>query len=68
MDEVNSLLTVVRKQKGYSMRKLARESGLSANCISMIETKKVSPSFQTVSKLFNSMGLRLELVVKPIQE
>jgi transcriptional regulator with XRE-family HTH domain len=39
------------------MRALARESGLSANALSMIERGLTSPSVSTLSKLANALGV-----------
>lgn len=66
VEDIGNFLAKIRIQQNYSMRRLSRESGLSANCISLVERGKNSPSFDTINKILNSMGLQLELVVKPI--
>ncbi|HPO57844.1 MAG TPA: cupin domain-containing protein [Anaerolineaceae bacterium] len=54
---VGERLRVLRGERGVSMRALARESGLSANALSMIERGLTSPSVSTLSKLANALGV-----------
>ena len=53
--EVGKRLKKLREERGISMRSLARESGLSANALSMIERGLTSPSVSTLMKLSSAM-------------
>ncbi len=55
--DVGTRLRDLRQGIGLSMRALARESGLSANALSMIERGRTSPSVSTLYKLANAMGI-----------
>ncbi len=53
--DVGQRLRFLREERGVSMRALARQSGLSANALSMIERGLTSPSVSTLYKLANAM-------------
>ena len=55
--DVGGRLRKLRDERGISMRALARQSGLSANALSMIERGHTSPSVSTLSKLSNALGV-----------
>jgi transcriptional regulator with XRE-family HTH domain len=55
--DVGRRLRQLREERKMSMRALARESGLSANALSMIERGKTSPSVSTLYKLATALGL-----------
>jgi transcriptional regulator with XRE-family HTH domain len=55
--DVGGRLRELRSERGMSMRALARESGLSANALSMIERGRTSPSVSTLYKLADAMGI-----------
>ena len=55
--DVGDRLRELRNERGMSMRALARESGLSANALSMIERGRTSPSVSTLYKLADAMGI-----------
>jgi transcriptional regulator with XRE-family HTH domain len=55
--DVGGRLRELREGIGLSMRALARESGLSANALSMIERGRTSPSVSTLYKLATAMGV-----------
>lgn len=55
--DVGGRLRELRTERGMSMRALARESGLSANALSMIERRRTSPSVSTLYKLADAMGI-----------
>jgi transcriptional regulator with XRE-family HTH domain len=55
--DVGGRLRELRQERGMSMRALARESGLSANALSMIERGRTSPSVSTLYKLADAMGI-----------
>jgi transcriptional regulator with XRE-family HTH domain len=53
---VGNRLRELREEHKVSMRKLATQSGLSANALSMIERGKTSPSVSTLYKLADALG------------
>lgn len=53
--DVGGRLRHLRQERGKSMRALARESGLSANALSMIERGRTSPSVSTLYKLADAL-------------
>jgi quercetin dioxygenase-like cupin family protein/DNA-binding XRE family transcriptional regulator len=53
--DVGQRLRELRKERGVSMRALARRSHLSANALSMIERSLTSPSVSTLIKLANAL-------------
>lgn len=55
--DVGDRLRELRQERGMSMRALARESGLSANALSMIERGRTSPSVSTLYKLAEAMEI-----------
>jgi transcriptional regulator with XRE-family HTH domain len=55
--DVGGPLRKLRDERGISMRSLARQSGLSANALSMIERGHTSPSVSTLSKISNALGV-----------
>ena len=54
---VGSRLRQLRTERDLSIRALARQSGLSANALSMIEREKTSPSVSTLYKVADAMGI-----------
>ena len=55
--ELGERLHLLRESRHLSMRHLAKESGLSANALSMIERGLTSPSVSTLYKLADAMGI-----------
>lgn len=49
--DVGERIRELREERGLSMRALARNSGISANALSMIERGRTSPSVSTLYKL-----------------
>lgn len=49
----------LRQAKGLSIRALARQSGISANALSMIERGNTSPSVSTLYKLTEALGISI---------
>jgi len=49
--DVGNKLRQMREARGLSIRALARQSGLSANALSMIERGRSSPSVSTLYKV-----------------
>lgn len=62
MNEINPVnvgenLQRLRTERGFSMRALAKSSGLSANALSMIERGRTSPSVSTLYKLADALNV-----------
>lgn len=53
--DVGGRLRELRKERGKSLRALARLSGLSTNALSMIERRKTSPSVSTLYKISEAL-------------
>ncbi len=54
--DVGVRLRQLREERGYSIREVARQSGLSANALSLIERGKTSPSVSTLYKVSKALG------------
>ena len=63
---VGQRLRELRHEKGYSIKALAAESGLSVNTISLIENHKSSPSVSTLEQLAKALGIPLSLFFEPV--
>ena len=57
---VGRCLRTLREERGYSLRELADESGVSVNTISLIENGRSTPSVTTLQKI--SVALRVPIV------
>lgn len=55
--DVGKRLTELREERNISMRTLAKQSGLSANALSMIERGLSSPSVSTLNKLADALAI-----------
>jgi transcriptional regulator with XRE-family HTH domain len=55
--DVGTNLRQLREERNISMRTLAKNSGLSANALSMIERGKSSPSVSTLYKLADALNI-----------
>jgi transcriptional regulator with XRE-family HTH domain len=55
--DVAGRLSELRRERGMSMRALARASGLSTNALSMIERSRTSPSVSTLYKIAEALKI-----------
>lgn len=62
---VGELLRDARRRHGLGQRALARRAGTSQRHVSRIERGEVSPSVDTLARLLEVMGERLDLRVAP---
>jgi transcriptional regulator with XRE-family HTH domain len=60
------LLRETRRQRGLDQADLARRAGTTQTYVSRIECGTVSPSLKTLRRLFNAMGVDLQLGVAPL--
>ena len=59
--KLGELIAIGRECKGWTLRDLERESGVSNALISQIETGKVKdPGFSTVVRICESLGVSVE--------
>ena len=65
---VGQRLRNIRKEKGFSIKALAAESGLAVNTLSLIENEKTSPSVSTLEQLAETLEIPLALLFEPIVE
>lgn len=59
-EAVHDKIRKFRQEKGFSILKLSTESGVSRSHLYYIETKKVSPSIETLNKIAVSLGIQLK--------
>lgn len=62
--ELIDSLAQVRRQRHYSQAHLARRIGISQSGISMFETHKRSPNFETVLRYADAVGADLTLTMR----
>ncbi len=55
--DVGVRLRQLREERGHSIRELARQSGLSANALSLIERGRSSPSVSTLYKISEALAV-----------
>ena len=55
--DVGARIRGLREARGLSIRALGRESGLSANALSMIERGRTSPSVSTLYRIATALGV-----------
>lgn len=61
--KLGELIAIARECKGWTLRDLERESGVSNTLISQIERGKVKdPGLSTIVRLADSLGLSIERV------
>lgn len=59
-DEIGPKIRAARLARGYSLRQLAGEVGVSASLLSQVETGKVQPSVATLYALVSALGGSLD--------
>jgi len=62
--ELASLMIALRKALGLSQRELARAAGLKQPQIARIEAGTASPTWQTLSKIFDGVDAKFEVTVR----
>jgi transcriptional regulator with XRE-family HTH domain len=63
--KLGELIAIGRECKGWTLRELERESGVSNALISQIETGKVKePSFTNIVRLTEALGISVERAAK----
>lgn len=64
--DAGHVLRQARVERGLDQADLARRAGTTQAYISRIERGVVSPSVQTLTRLLNALGLRLQATVEPL--
>lgn len=65
---LGDLLSLARDLKGWTLRKLEAESGISNALLSQIETGHVKdPGFSTVVKIADALNLPIERLAKAVR-
>ena len=59
-EAVHDRIRSYRQEEGFSILKLSTESGISRSHLYYIETKKVSPSIETLDKIAKTLGIQLK--------
>jgi transcriptional regulator with XRE-family HTH domain len=63
--QLGELIAVGRECKGWTLRDLERESGVSNALISQIETGKIKdPGFRTVVRIMEALGISIDRAAK----
>jgi len=57
MDDVGSRVRELRESQNLSLRELARRAKMTPTGISLVETGKRRPSFDTIEKLAGALGV-----------
>jgi len=66
--DVGIRLRQLREDRGYSIRELARQSGLSANALSLIERGRSSPSVSTLYKVSDALDVPITTLFQVSEE
>jgi len=65
---LGELIAIARECKGWTLRDLEKESGVSNALISQIETFKVKdPGFSTVIRIIDALGLSLDRAAEAVR-
>ena len=63
--KLGQLLSMARENKGWSLRDLERETGISNALLSQIETGRVKqPGFQNVVKIARALNVKLDTLAQ----
>lgn len=60
VEAVHDRIKTLRIEKGFSILKLSTESGVSRSHLYYIESKKISPSVETLYRLAKTLGIKLK--------
>jgi transcriptional regulator with XRE-family HTH domain len=60
----SEIITNLRKEKGWSVRKLGEEVGMNISNLSRIERGEISPSVDNLQKICKALGAEVEIKKK----
>lgn len=64
MEAVAERIRRLREAKGFSLRELARETGVSAPMLSQVERAETSPTLHVATKIASGLGLTLSQLLR----
>ena len=62
---IGYLVVALRKRKGWSQVRLAKEAQVYRNGVKSVESGKGNPTLATLIKLFDALGYGMEIRLKP---
>lgn len=62
--EIGQMVRQIRLGKNISQKKLSEMCGVPANTISMFERNKLAPSLDTLLRILDALGYKLDIAVK----
>jgi transcriptional regulator with XRE-family HTH domain len=68
MDAVGERIRRLREARGFSLRELARETGVSAPMLSQVERAETSPTLQVATKIASGLELTLSQLLRLDEE
>ena len=64
IEELGAMVRNIRLGKGISQRKLSEMTGVPANTISLFERNKCAPSLETLLKILDGLGYKIDVAMK----
>lgn len=64
MNDIGNQIASLRKQRGYTIRKLSELTGLNISNLSLIEQGKRQPQIDTLLKIINALDAELAVIPK----
>ncbi len=64
---VGYLVMALRKRRGWSQAKLAKEAKVYRNGVKAVESGKGNPTLATLTKLFDALGYGIEIKLRPYE-
>lgn len=65
LKELGKVIRVKRESKGLTQVELANKSGLDRNYIGMVERGERNPSYLSLQKIAQGLGLPVDEMIKP---
>ena len=66
--KLTELLSTCREMKGYTLRDVARMTGLSNPYISQLESGKAEPSLRTAAALARCYGIKIDRMARALED
>lgn len=60
LELIHDRIRALRLEKGFSILKLSTESGISRSHLYYIETKKISPSIETLYRISKALNIQIK--------
>ena len=65
LKDLGKVIRVKRESKGLTQVELARKSGVDRNYIGMVERGERNPSYLSLQKIAQGLGLSVDEMIKP---